>query len=724
MNKDIELKSRDKTFTKMGRDGAVEVNDSTGEGKRISGRLEDAGNLRASSDIAERIQFNGGRDTKCKPKRRQKYSESEAYLDSLLESVGVNAGINSNVSIVNFETAESQYKVADQETYAEEVIISSEKPIVPEAKEVQLEKRRERNKNLIEKHTRHLAKSENKSSDKSGKSRLRFDDEAVVDDVKNIVSNKRTIQKKSANKIRFDEGLSPAAKLADVAGNQIHNKVSENEDDNVGIQAAHRTEMAAEMAVNRIGDARGRKESKLRIEENGSRPSKLKVKSDSVEKYTEAKVQTKLYEKSGGASAKVSAKAKASDELGRSKAIQKNRLKHAYADAKRNPNGKSVISSITDRFNGNSAREAAKAVGDKAGAVIKKVVENHKGAIAIVVVAGIAAVFILNGAGVATTMISEVGQAVTESTYLSADNDIIAGDEAYEELEDELQEQIDRIETDYPDFDEYRYQLDELTHDPYALTSYLTAKYGNYKIADVESELLPLFREQFKLTLTQSTETRTRTVTSTNPESGETSTSTETYTVKILTVKLTNKGMDAIAQEQLTVNQLKEYKIYQASLGNRSYLFGDSITVGNPATGGLSYEIPPEALEDEQFAGMIREAEKYLGRDYVWGGSSPSTGFDCSGFVSWVINNSGNGWNVGRQTANGLLSNCTYVSASQAKPGDLIFFQGTYDVSGASHVGIYVGDGKMIHCGNPIQYTSINSNYWQKHFLSFGRITD
>ena len=410
--------------------------------------------------------------------------------------------------------------------------------------------------------------------------------------------------------------------------------------------------------------------------------------------------------------------------MGRSKAIQKNRLKHAYADAKRNPNGKSVISSITDRFNGNSAREAAKGVGAKAGAVIKKVVENHKGAIAIVVVAGIAAVFILNGAGVATTMISEVGQAVTESTYLSADNDIIAGDEVYVELEDELQEQIDRIETDYPDFDEYRYQLDELTHDPYALTSYLTAKFGNYKIADVESELLPLFREQFKLTLTQSTETRTRTVTSTNPESGETSTSTETYTVKILTVKLTNKGMDAIAQEQLTVNQLKEYKIYQASLGNRSYLFGESITVGNPATGGLSYEIPPEALEDEQFAGMIREAEKYLGRDYVWGGSSPSTGFDCSGFVSWVINNSGNGWNVGRQTANGLLSNCTYVSASQAKPGDLIFFQGTYDVSGASHVGIYVGDGKMIHCGNPIQYTSINSNYWQKHFLSFGRITD
>ena len=190
----------------------------------------------------------------------------------------------------------------------------------------------------------------------------------------------------------------------------------------------------------------------------------------------------------------------------------------------------------------------------------------------------------------------------------------------------------------------------------------------------------------------------------------------------MLVVTLTNKGVDAIVRDKLTETQLSTYEIYQSCKGNRSYLFGDGYTAGNVSAGGLSYEIPPEALEDEEFARMIYEAEKYLGMEYVWGGSSPSTGFDCSGFVSWVINHSGNGWDVGRSTANGLMSYCTYVSASEAKPGDLIFFENTYNTSGASHVGIYVGNGMMIHCGNPIQYTSIESSYWQKHFLSFGRI--
>jgi cell wall-associated NlpC family hydrolase len=221
-------------------------------------------------------------------------------------------------------------------------------------------------------------------------------------------------------------------------------------------------------------------------------------------------------------------------------------------------------------------------------------------------------------------------------------------------------------------------------------------------------------------------EIRTRTVThtSTDPETGETTTEEEEeeYEWHILNIKVTNQGLDMIAGNELNESQLSLYRIYQSSLGNRSDLFGDRITAGNPASGGMSYDIPSEALSDAKFAAMITEAEKYLGYPYVWGGSSPSTSFDCSGFVSWVINNCGNGWNYGRQTANGLRSICTYVSPSEAKPGDLIFFEKTYNTTGASHVGIYVGNGMMIHCGNPIQYTSIETSYWQQHFLCFGRL--
>ena len=194
------------------------------------------------------------------------------------------------------------------------------------------------------------------------------------------------------------------------------------------------------------------------------------------------------------------------------------------------------------------------------------------------------------------------------------------------------------------------------------------------------------------------------------------------YEYNILNIQVTNKGLDAIAYASLNDDQKRHYQIYQASLGNRSYLFGDRILVGNVAGGGMSYDIPPEALTDERFANMIHEAEKYLGYPYVWGGASPSTSFDCSGFVSWVINHCGNGWNYGRLTADGLRGICTYVSPGDAKPGDLIFFQGTYNTTGASHVGIYVGNSMMIHCGDPITYANINTVYWQSHFYTYGRL--
>ena len=343
-------------------------------------------------------------------------------------------------------------------------------------------------------------------------------------------------------------------------------------------------------------------------------------------------------------------------------------------------------------------------------------------------------VMFLSGLGTMGTMISQTGGAVVESTYLSSDEDIYAVDEAYADLEAALQSQVNSIETTYPGYDEYRYQVDEITHDSYALISYFSAKYGDFRATDVQSEIQGLFDQQYSMRVWDETETRTRTETRTgtrevtDPETGATTTEEYEYEVEveyeyhILNIQVTNKGLDAIAYESLNDDQKRYYQIYQASLGNRSYLFGDRILAGNVAGGGMSYDIPPEALTDAKFANMIHEAEKYLGYPYVWGGASPSTSFDCSGFVSWVINNCGNGWNYGRLTAEGLRGICTYVSPGDAKPGDLIFYQGTYNTSGASHVGIYVGDGMMIHCGNPIQYASIETNYWQQHFMCFGRL--
>lgn len=309
---------------------------------------------------------------------------------------------------------------------------------------------------------------------------------------------------------------------------------------------------------------------------------------------------------------------------------------------------------------------------------------------------------------------------VLSTTYPSRDEDIKGVDEAYSSLEKKLDDQINNVESTHPDFDEYRYQVDEITHNPFQLASLLTAKHGNYTLAEVESELQTILNLQYTLSVTEEVEKRTRTVT--DPDTGEETE--EEYDYYILNISLTNHGLDYAAQQYLTEDEYKLYQAYYATKGNRKDLFdaeGITISPGGGAT-GVEYDIPPEALSDERFKRMITEAEKYLGYPYVWGGSSPSTSFDCSGFVSWVVNNSGNGWSYGRQTAEGLRRLCTPVKSEDAKPGDLIFFQGTYNTSGASHVGIYVGNGMMIHCGKPIQYASINTAYWQQHFYMFGRL--
>ena len=326
-------------------------------------------------------------------------------------------------------------------------------------------------------------------------------------------------------------------------------------------------------------------------------------------------------------------------------------------------------------------------------------------------------VLIISIVGFAMVVFQGGMAAIASTTYQSSDQEIHATEESYKAYEDALDRQINEMEMTHPGYDEYRYQVDEISHNPFQLISYLTVLYGEFTADEVREALNQLFQAQYTLNVWETTESRSRTVK--DSETGEETT--ETYEYRILNIALTNHGIDHAARQILTEDQYKLYEIYNATCGNRPELF-DGVQSSYEGAAGDEEGPTPEALSDEKFSKMYNEAQKYLGYPYVWGGSSPSTSFDCSGFVSWVINNSGNGWNVGRCTAEGLRGKCSYVSADEAKPGDLIFFKGTYATSGASHVGIVVGDGKMIHCGKPIQIASFRTPYWEKHFYQFGRI--
>ena len=362
-------------------------------------------------------------------------------------------------------------------------------------------------------------------------------------------------------------------------------------------------------------------------------------------------------------------------------------------------------------------------------------VQSHSHIIIGIAAVGLLVLVIAGSVSSCSVLINGGGNVVLGTSYTAEDEDLKGVETDYTKLEDKLRKQIDRIETDHPGYDEYRYNLAEIGHNPYELASLLTVEFENYTRSQVQARLQSIFEAQYELKLEEKVEIRTRKETRVgyryNPITGTghsyTYQVTVQYEYKILNVTLLNRGVDYVARNSgLTDDQLQRYEVTLECRGNRDDLFA-GIAFATPDGAGSSgeyqdYDIPGEALTDEKFRKMITEAEKYLGYPYVWGGSSPSTSFDCSGFVSWVINHCGNGWNVGRQTANGLMGKCDIIPKSEAKPGDLIFFQKTYNTSGASHVGIYVGNGMMIHCGNPISYASIETSYWRQHYYCMGRI--
>ena len=493
---------------------------------------------------------------------------------------------------------------------------------------------------------------------------------------------------------------------------KAHQAVSEYEDDNVGVQSAQEMTKAVESTAYTVDHA------------VYSHKLKAHAKADKlVEKSDKANVDA-LYEKFK----------KDNPDAGSnpfSRWQQKKAIKKEYAAAKAGKNTASTTAS--------ASKGAGKATGKAAqGAknITEKVTEfstTHSKAILLVLAGGLLFMIICSMFSSCTAMFQGGAQVVLGTSFTAEDEDIIGADNDYKALEAALRSKINNIERTHSGYDEYRYDLDEINHNPYELAAYLTVKFEDYTRSEVQGTLQSLFNQQYELTLTEEveirtrTETRTDTYTWTDPDTGETYEEEYEYEVEveyeyyILNVKLENKGLNrVIGSSGMSEDEMERYAVLLQTNGNRPDIFGDDIYA---VTGEYTdYDIPGEALTDTRFANMIREAEKYLGYPYVWGGSSPSTSFDCSGFVSWVINNCGNGWSVGRLTANGLMGVCDIIPRSSAKPGDLIFFQGTYDTSGASHVGIYVGDGMMIHCGNPISYASIESSYWQSHFYCFGRI--
>ena len=500
----------------------------------------------------------------------------------------------------------------------------------------------------------------------------------------------------------------PGNLAADALSAKAHQSVrNADQDNNSGVEAAHFTEGSAEGAA-RAG-SRFQYGRKLRQYKKLERLEK-KANKDAVDSIFAERMKSDP---------------QAGSNLF-SRWRQKQAIKKEYAAAKAGAAAAENTASGTAK-----AAQGTVSITEKAF----QFVQSHSHIIIGIAAVGLLVLVIAGSVSSCSVLINGGGNVVLGTSYTAEDEDLKGVETDYTKLEDKLRKQIDRIETDHPGYDEYRYNLAEIGHNPYELASLLTVEFENYTRSQVQARLQSIFEAQYELKLEEKVEIRTRKETRVgyryNPITGTGHTYiyqvTVQYEYKILNVTLLNRGVDYVARNSgLTDDQLQRYEVTLECRGNRDDLFA-GIAFATPDGAGSSgeyqdYDIPGEALTDEKFRKMITEAEKYLGYPYVWGGSSPSTSFDCSGFVSWVINHCGNGWNVGRQTANGLMGKCDIIPKSEAKPGDLIFFQKTYNTSGASHVGIYVGNGMMIHCGNPISYASIETNYWRQHYYCMGRI--
>lgn len=659
-----EFKAKAKMTQKMTRDGVVETNKATGEQTRTSQRETDD----FSGDTAENVTGKAlNRAATERQRHKAKKRRKKADKDTRQAAKTAEQPQTSRLQFSEAERTDPELAkyVKKSEKAADKLEAAREK--IPKQKRIK-------------------AAREFDEATGRAKTRLYFE----------------KTDKPPNGKLHHNPADRPVQEIK----NYVHGKVSEVEKDNSGVEGAHKSEKVAE----RAGGYAARK-----LKE-GYRSHKLKPYREAAKaEAASQKADTNyLYHKTLKENPEL-----ASNPL--SRFHQKQQIKRQYAKDLR---AAQKAGSTAGKTAG-AAKNTRKAT-QKAGEATKKTTDfiaRHWKAILTVGVFLLLIVMIFTGLSSCAAVIQGGVTSIVGTSYTAEDEAIRQVEADYKELESGLREEIADIETDYPDYDEYQYHLDEIGHNPFALASYLTAKLYDYTREEAQAEIQALFEKQYTLTLREEIQTRYRTETTTDPETGETTTEEIPYDYYILHVTLTNKNIETLAGELLTPEQKEMFDIYMETKGNKPDVFGDDYAAGTPGGGEYTdYEIPPEALSDERFAAMIAEAEKYLGYPYVWGGSSPSTSFDCSGFVCWVINHSGVG-NVGRTTAQGIFNYTTPIAPSEAKPGDIIFFTGTYDSGSAvSHVGIYVGNGMMIHCGNPISYASVNTPYWQSHFYAYGRL--
>ena len=826
-----EYKARDKTVKKMSREGLTEENLHSREAVSISqkereditlpAQAEDSFNFqnvrtqgkdgkhrRLYDSGADRTDFSGETEENVKRKRlSQRTADSETDQKVSEDVEGVDSARGASEHSARMESIRGHPSGSAYAEAAAEVNHNRKK------KQVQTYSRKQREKQAATQRREGEAEKENsrfQRNQQAAEQSMEGFREEIKEKAKREQLHKE--QRKKVSRLTFGDendgmvrgagmGISKRA-ISAAAGSAavyLHGKGHEAEEDNAAVEGSHRAELMAENALRHAMNRTNR----------GVRKRSSRWQENPADAVAKGRLQFEAVQEAAKSTGRQAAEMEQAKKSAIRRFWQKQRYKKAYQAAKNGEKTAAETMQITQTVFAKVKRAAAAVIGRNKGIF---------GALAAMVL-----LFVLIATSLSSCGASLQGatSSIAGTTYASTDEDIYAVENAYAALEDALNSQINSIESRHSGYDEYRYQVDEISHNPYQLISYFTAKYGEFTYEQVKDEVEEIFRQQYSISTESTRETVTETKTVRVGESlGQVVTSgycscaiccgvwaggptasgvyptanhtiavdannpfvpmgtkvvmngveyvvedtgafaqygvqfdvyydahasalahghqtweayiaddngsqevevTRTREVNRLDVTMTNHNLDAVLRSRMDENEEKRYDLYNTTYGNRNYLF-DVNTLPGGGAGGFGYDIPAEALSDQKFANMIREAEKYLGYPYVWGGASPSTSFDCSGFVSWVINNCGNGWNVGRQTADGLRSCCAYVSPSEAKPGDLVFFQGTYNTSGASHVGIYVGNNMMIHCGNPIQYTSIASSYWQEHFMAFGRI--
>ena len=545
------------------------------------------------------------------------------------------------------------------------------------------------------------------------KQKLKQDADKAAEKAQHLRFGKAEITPDEAS--RMTKQQKRAMYAAAAARSAVHREIDQYEDDNVGMQALSEGEKAAETAHD-ISKSRYARKLKKKAKMQGKKGAK--TAKSSPQKPTAAQDAGASCTGEGG-----------SNWLSRWR--QKQDIRQSYyaaahsGTAAQTAGGKAVSNGTT------AAKSGMEQVIDKGRSVVSTAVngianfaKSNAHVLLIVGVFLLLLMLVMSAFSSCSILFSGTTQVSGQTIYTAEDRDIRGAETDYKKLEKELDKKIKRTPTDHPGYDEYRYHLDAIEHDPWQLTSFLTTLYDDYTRSEVQAKLKETFAKQYKLTTWVEVQTRYRTVVMIDIFTGIPYTVQVPYEYRIFHTKLVNKGLEVVIREELNNDQWKRYEIFQDTLGGRPYLFNGGLPPGGSdgsGTPGIDYQVPAEALTDEEFAAIYKEAQKYVGTPYVWGGSTPETGFDCSGYVCWVYNQ--NGYNVGRTTANGLWNKSQHISEAEAKPGDLVFFEGTYDTPGKSHVGIYLGNGMMVSAGDPIKYANIHSSYWQKYLSGFGRLS-